>query len=229
MVYTVVSNFLPGETLEKPTEKGDRFRRGVCQRRLLYLQEPSSQSQRKLNCHCLHSPQQPLGNCIQVPVLTPCFCTVGKSLPRTFHKVTSKGLDCRLGVYLLFLSLQPGGLVTPVHLPRANVFDCLEVHEMTETSSPNKTTKLMRRDESSQVPDSCGSGSSRLLKQPPCRRALKLQGSFFYLFRLLSKADFPAQAYVAIASCKRSRARGSNGRSMFEVLMAPTRCTAEPG
>lgn len=111
------------------------------------------------------------------PRFDPLLFHVGKSLPRM-----SKGPDCCLGVYLLFLSLQAGGLVTPIHLPRANVFDCLEFLEMTETSSPNKTTELMRRDESSQVPDGCGSGSSRLLKQPPCRRALKLQGSFFYLF-----------------------------------------------
>lgn len=104
---------------------------------------------------------------------------MGKGLPGTSHKGMSKGPLCCLAVYNLVFSLQPEGLVTPIHLPGVNVFDCLEVLEMTEMSSPNKTTELMRRDESSQVPDGRGSGSARLLKQPLCRRALKLQGFFF--------------------------------------------------
>lgn len=108
--------------------------------------------------------------------------TVGKSRPGTSHKVMAKGAECCLAVYILISSLQPEGLVTPIHLPRVSGFGCLEVLEMTERSSPNKTTQLMRPDESSQVPDGGGSGSARLLKQPLCRRALKPQGIFFYLF-----------------------------------------------
>lgn len=104
----------------------------------------------------------------------------------------SKGPVCCLGVYILLLSLQPEGLVTPIHLPQVNVFDRLEVLEMYEMSSPNKTTQLVGPDESSQVPDGRGSGSARLLKQPLSQRAIKLQVLFFWLFRLLSKVDFPS-------------------------------------
>lgn len=75
--------------------------------------------------------------------------TVGKSLPGTSHKVMPKGPVCCLTVHILILSLQPEGFVTPIHLPGVNVRGSLKVLEVTEMSSPNKTTL---RGEPSQVP-----------------------------------------------------------------------------
>lgn len=178
---------MPGETLEKPIAKRDKFGRGGKQRQLLYPQEPSSRSHQQLSCHGLPPPWQPFWNCIQAPVLAPLVLkrpAAGKSLPETSHKVMSKGGVCCLAVCILILSLQPEGLVTPIHLPGFSGFGCLEVLEVTEMSSPNKTAGPMRRDGSSQVPDGRGSGSALLLKQPLCRRALKLQvwGGFIFFF-----------------------------------------------
>lgn len=109
--------------------------------------------------------------------------TVGKSLPGTSHKVMPKGPAHCLTAHILLLSLQPEGLVTPIHLPGVNVRESLKVLEVTEMSSPNETTLC------------------RLPKQPLCRRALKLWG--FILFRLLSQVGFPTWACAAIASCTR--------------------------
>lgn len=60
-----------------------------------------------------------------------------------------KGPVCCLTVRILILSLQPEGFVTPIHLPGVNVRGSLKVLEVTEMSSPNKTSL---RDEPSQVP-----------------------------------------------------------------------------
>lgn len=54
-----------------------------------------------------------------------------------------------LTAHIPLLSLQPEGLVTPIHLPGVNVHESLKVLEVTEMSSPNKTTL---RSETSQVP-----------------------------------------------------------------------------
>lgn len=141
---------------------------------------------------------------------------MGKSTAGTFHKVMSNGPFRYLTVYILTLSLKPEGLVTPMHHPGVNVSECLEVLATTEMSVPNKTNELMRCDETAQVPDGCGSGLALLLKQPLCRRALKLHG---FKIRALIKGRFPLPDGTVITCC--SSAKGSNGHgaaeSMFEV------------
>lgn len=50
-----------------------------------------------------------------------------------------------LTAHILVLSLQPEGLVTPIHLSRVNVHERLRVLEVTEMSSPNKTPYRCQR------------------------------------------------------------------------------------
>lgn len=64
---------------------------------------------------------------------------MGKSLPGTSHKVMPRSPVHCLTVHILILSLQPAGLVTPIHLSGVNVHERLKVLEVTEMSSPNKT------------------------------------------------------------------------------------------
>lgn len=62
-----------------------------------------------------------------------------------------KGPVCCLTARILILSLQPEGFVTPIHLPGVNVRGSLKVLEVTEMSSPNKTS-LCDEPSPSQVP-----------------------------------------------------------------------------
>lgn len=50
-----------------------------------------------------------------------------------------------LTAHILILSLQPEGLVTPIHLSGVNVRESLKVLEVTEMSSPNKTPHRCQR------------------------------------------------------------------------------------
>lgn len=135
----------------------------------------------------------------------------------------TKGPVCCSGLYSHFIFADRRTRYLPIHIPRVNGFDCLGVLVRTETSAPSSRTERMRRAESAQVPNGRGSGSALPLKQP---LRGELQSCKGFLFRLLSKVDFPARAGAAIASCKRSHARGSNGHgtaaAAFEVLMAST-------